>query len=224
MKIKEIADYVQTKLASKGYIIHRYDAFSTDSIYLKVDYGVGGSIRIADHLGKKHLNYRFNISIDEGSEGVRIIKGKVCDRRFYSADSVEMLVSDICQFRDERVQRYGGIQRYLYIAERTRADNKGSKVFWENAREIKISRARLVNNWLSKNGIKYKRMTEIVERVKAQNTKLDKLIKDNGNIWEGLPDNHLDLILIRYAEMTGAKEVSKIVFTTIEGLMDIAIK
>lgn len=57
---KEIADYIGEALKGK-LIIHRYDAFSTNSIYLKFDYGVANSLRISDHSGYDYLSYRYNI-------------------------------------------------------------------------------------------------------------------------------------------------------------------
>ena len=38
-EVKALADYICNALAGK-MIIHRYDAFSTNSVYLKFDYGV----------------------------------------------------------------------------------------------------------------------------------------------------------------------------------------
>lgn len=57
----KIAEDIQRELVERGYIVHRYDAYTTNSIYLKVDYGLAHSIRIADHEGKRYLAYRYNI-------------------------------------------------------------------------------------------------------------------------------------------------------------------
>ena len=62
MKCKEIADYISEKLLQEGFIIHKYQAFSTCSIYLKLDYGACNSIRISDHNGYEHLSYKYNIN------------------------------------------------------------------------------------------------------------------------------------------------------------------
>ena len=48
---QEVAEYVCRQLEGK-VIIHRYDAYSTNSIYLKFDYRVAKSLRISDHPGK----------------------------------------------------------------------------------------------------------------------------------------------------------------------------
>ena len=55
--IKSIADNLVHTLSQAGFTIQRYDASTTDSIYLKLDYGVGNSIRISNHNGKKHLKH-----------------------------------------------------------------------------------------------------------------------------------------------------------------------
>ena len=66
---QEIADYLSEELKNNGFTVHRYDGFSTKSIYLKLDYGVCNSIRISDHNGKKYLKYRYNIG-----EGIKNTK------------------------------------------------------------------------------------------------------------------------------------------------------
>ena len=57
----DIVNILIPKLLDMDFIVHRYDAYSTSSIYLKLDYGVACGIRIADHPGKKKYHYRFNI-------------------------------------------------------------------------------------------------------------------------------------------------------------------
>lgn len=140
-KIREIAETIQIQLLEKGYIIHRYDAFSSNSVYLKVDYGVGGSIRISNHKGKKNLSYRFNIfSHQEGTE-VNVFRDKVCDRHFYQANAVQRLINDVIKFREGRVRRYGGLNRYQSFVEKAKNENQSiTKGFWKNAKEVKLQR------------------------------------------------------------------------------------
>ena len=64
MNEKQIAKILVKKLKELGFIIHRYNAFSTNSIYLKLDYGIACGIRIADHEGRKKYHYRFNVIKD----------------------------------------------------------------------------------------------------------------------------------------------------------------
>ncbi|WP_181879268.1 hypothetical protein [Levilactobacillus brevis] len=46
---------------SQGIKVMRYDAYSTNSVYLKLDYGLLYTLRISDHPGKRYLAYRFNV-------------------------------------------------------------------------------------------------------------------------------------------------------------------
>ena len=55
MSEKQIANLLIQELLKLGFIVHRYNAVTTSSIYLKLDFGVCCGIRIADHSGKKNI-------------------------------------------------------------------------------------------------------------------------------------------------------------------------
>lgn len=90
--IRSLAAYVCDRLAGK-VLIHRYDAYSTNSVYLKFDYGVANSLRIADHAGKEHLAYRFNIILNL-TEPKNDLSGRF-PRNYYPPDMVDQVVEDI---------------------------------------------------------------------------------------------------------------------------------
>ena len=52
---QNLTEVLQEALLEAGIVIQRYDAYSTDSVYLKLDYGVCNSIRISNHNGKRYL-------------------------------------------------------------------------------------------------------------------------------------------------------------------------
>ena len=54
---KEIANILIKNLLNRNFTVHRYNAYSTSSIYLKLDYGLSCGIRISDHPGIK--KYKF---------------------------------------------------------------------------------------------------------------------------------------------------------------------
>jgi len=56
MTCREVANKV-IQMMPKEIVIHRYDSFSTDSIYLKFDYGIGNSLRISGHEGVTSHEY-----------------------------------------------------------------------------------------------------------------------------------------------------------------------
>lgn len=97
-------------LISRGCTVHRYDALSTSSIYLKVDWGAGLSIRIADHEGYSHLNYRFNVDTSRDSGVRRIVcerDGRGFTRAFYGMDSIGELVGDVMRRKGFEIERLG---------------------------------------------------------------------------------------------------------------------
>lgn len=83
--IRDLAAYVCDRLVGK-VLIHRYDAYSTNSVYLKFDYGVANSLRIADHAGKEYLSYRFNIILTL-TEPKNDLSGRF-PRNYYPPDMV----------------------------------------------------------------------------------------------------------------------------------------
>lgn len=59
--LKRAAQYLIDELKANGMIVMRYDSTTTKSIYLKIDDGALGTIRISDHEGKPHLAYKYNL-------------------------------------------------------------------------------------------------------------------------------------------------------------------
>ena len=91
--VKNKADAIVSILKDKGFVIQRYDAYSTDSVYLKLDYGVCNSIRISDHEGKKHLCYRYNMIIGGENNIVeeKYIRYYFNENKVYDSDEEEYL-------------------------------------------------------------------------------------------------------------------------------------
>lgn len=129
--VKDLAAYVCDKLAGK-VLIHRYDAYSTNSVYLKFDYGLGNSLRLSDHTGKAGLNYRFNIITTLKSLGIDT-SGEY-PRFYYPPDMVDQAIADIMEGVTEKRGRYHDYGKALETA-RTRT--KGERGFWEQARLVK---------------------------------------------------------------------------------------
>lgn len=129
--VKDLAVYVCDKLAGK-VLIHRYDAYSTNSVYLKFDYGLGNSLRLSDHTGKAGLNYRFNIITTLKSLGIET-SGEY-PRFYYPPDMVDKAIADIMEGVTEKRGRYRDYEKALETA---RARTKGKPGFWEQARLVK---------------------------------------------------------------------------------------
>lgn len=132
-KLNGIASQVIDRLKGQ-VIIHRYDAFSTNSIYLKFDYGVANSLRISDHPGKRHLRYRFNLILDLAGKKPYSETRDGLVMYFYPPEQLDNLVKDILKAKDEKARQY---HSYAAVV-KTAADKiDASKGFWSGAKEIR---------------------------------------------------------------------------------------
>lgn len=130
IKLDEIADAVIKRLRGK-VVIHRYDSYSTNSIYLKFDYGVANSLRISDHPGKRYLKYRYNILTGINSKKVK--KDGGFERIFYSPDMVKAVCRDILAAKERKKDRY---KDYNAVMDAAAKKSKHEAGFWQGAKEI----------------------------------------------------------------------------------------
>lgn len=130
--IRKLADRITRAVKAHGITVQRYDAFTTNSVYLKFDYGVANSVRISDHMGKLSRSNRFNLlkNIDHSYvEMDRYLK------YFYCTNDLEKLVADIIQNRNDQVEKYGP-RYYDFMMKRNKAANTDTKGFWSKARIV----------------------------------------------------------------------------------------
>ena len=95
MGIKDYMFKLLNDLDYHGFILQYYEAYFTSSCYIKLDYGISNSIRIADHKGKDKYPYRFNlmIGLDKSYEND--------GRYYYSIDDYNKMILDIKKFKEE---------------------------------------------------------------------------------------------------------------------------
>ena len=120
MNEKQIAKVLIEELLRLGFVVHRYNAVTTNSIYLKLDFGVCCGIRIADHNGKKKYHYRFNVIKDYS--GDKIIYFKNLISFFYTYDELPQLLEEVQKERQLKQQRYG-INNYKSYMEKEKVNN-----------------------------------------------------------------------------------------------------
>jgi len=116
----EVVNYLVEKLLEMGFIVHRYDAYSTSSIYLKLDYGLSCGIRIADHPGKKKYNYRFNIIKDYVGDKVIIKDGLIC--YFYNFNELDSVLEKVQQEKQEKINKFGLMNYQIYMKGNSQAN------------------------------------------------------------------------------------------------------
>lgn len=132
--LKAIADEIQEKLLDMGFTVHRLDAYTTNSVYLKVDCGVCHSIRVSDHEGKKHLKFRYNI-------GTFVKKFRSVNdmyRRYYfTVDEVDRLVKFVKYDRVRAIDVLGGRKAYKEQVKRFRERGEAmTEGFWTKCWEV----------------------------------------------------------------------------------------
>lgn len=133
--IQEIATELCDRFLDEGFKIQRYDAYSTKSIYIKLDYGVSNTIRISDHIGYDYLSYKYNIRLDIKQNYVE--KDKKGYLRYYIApQNIEEFIQHTIRERDVKVRRIG-IERYKDWMQRNYEKNNETPGFWSKCREIR---------------------------------------------------------------------------------------
>lgn len=130
-QIKTMADKIVQALRGKGFVIQRYDAYSTSSVYLKLDYGVCNTIRISDHEGKKHLCYRYNVIF--GGE-TNIVEEKYM-RYYFNENTVVGMLNQILFDKAQKIKKYGqtGYKNFMIKNMRDHSNDKG---FWKDAKLV----------------------------------------------------------------------------------------
>ena len=127
-QLNNIANYIITNLKSNGFTIHRYDAYSTNSVYLKLDYGVCNSIRISDHSGKKYLKYRYNLILNGEIKQIQ----DTYPRYYYNQNSINDMINKIILDRNQKVEKYGQVSYNNFM----RTNNQQSASHSSHRRKI----------------------------------------------------------------------------------------
>ena len=126
MNEQQIAKILTQKLLNMGFIVHRYNAITTNSIYLKLDYGVCCGIRIADHNGKKKYHYRFNVVKDYSGDKVIYYKNLIS--YFYNFEELSQLLYMVQEERKAKIRKYG-LENYKLYMEKEKQGNELFKRF-----------------------------------------------------------------------------------------------
>lgn len=110
-QVEFLAAYIQNALVGEGFTVHRYDA-TTGSVYLKLDYGACGTIRVADHKSGRwpymweigpHIIVRENRTHD-----TRV-------RHLYRPEDRDEMVGDILALREERCAEDGVYESNVHL-------------------------------------------------------------------------------------------------------------
>lgn len=127
MRTDKIMYDILEKLDRKGFVLYYLKAFSTSSCYIKLDFGVCKSIRIADHKGIEKYRYTFNLMIG-------LDKSYVEDGRYYYClEDLDKMIKDIIKYRDD-LQKVYGFKYFETMLEYKKQFLRKRKGFWEKAK------------------------------------------------------------------------------------------
>lgn len=133
--VQEVAYELQNRFLDENFIVQRYDSYSTDSVYIKLDYGFAKTIRISDHNGYNHLSYRYNVRLDiKKSYFERDSRG--FPRYYFSVNDIDKLVNLIIENRKKKIDAIGEFKYNLKVIDFLEA-NSGSKGFWRKCKVVR---------------------------------------------------------------------------------------
>lgn len=124
---RDVANTVSRRLIEAGIIVHRCDA-SSGSIYLRLDYGALGTIRISDHNTSQGNDYRWMCRPYIKQMGKKV---KTVPIRTYPPTCRKNLVADIISEKEFRVKNYGSAAYIACIAGFKRMRKKSPDKFWK---------------------------------------------------------------------------------------------
>ncbi len=134
MTEKQIAKYLTEELVRLGFVVHKYNAVTTDSIYLKLDYGVCCGIRISNHKGKKKYHYRFNVIKDY--EGDKITRFENLVSYFYNFNELSEVIEQVQFEKQNKIEKYG-LENYQMYMQKEKEQNELFKRFKQVKGECK---------------------------------------------------------------------------------------
>ena len=134
MTTYEVADELCNRL-SEFFIVHKYCATTTKSVYIKLDYGVANSIRVSDHNGIEKYKYKYNIRKDieekyEEMEGTYL-------RKYYPFKDIGDLVIDVVVDREMKKVTIGKEEYYKQMEEKKKQSESATNSFWLYCTKLK---------------------------------------------------------------------------------------
>ena len=131
--VQETAAAIVAMCRKHGIIVLRYDSVSSDSVYLRLDEGVLGTIRISDHKGRKRAKHRYNLLVN-GRTYTKNHKDGFTEY-FTSLENVDQLFRRVLKERDYLKKTYLPF-RYRHYMRVNKTDSVKSTRFWKRARYV----------------------------------------------------------------------------------------
>ena len=127
--IENTAQRISNLLIHDGFIVHRYNSNSTNTVYLNIDCYLCGIIRISDHPEKSHkkiayhlLEYQKDIKVFKDSNGFI--------QRIYPLNEYETLFNYIQESRKRKFKKYG-VSNYNFLLEYRKETIQHKNKHWD---------------------------------------------------------------------------------------------
>lgn len=105
LSTRHFAEELASRLIKEGFIVHFYQAMTSSSIYMKLDYGASYSIRISNHKGIPKYDYRYNLMMGMSPAKTKKFANSLpapkYPRMFFSQYDVDLMVQAIILSRKE---------------------------------------------------------------------------------------------------------------------------
>lgn len=135
-KTRNFAKQLGMQLKAQGFTVQWYQSTTSNSIYLKLDYGVAHSVRISDHKGKKGFKYRYNLLSNVTYKKVYRVDAKQAGWRYFAPYScVDDIVEIIVNERDSKI-RFWGQKKYDEMMTISYVQNNGKPGFWSKYKYV----------------------------------------------------------------------------------------
>lgn len=117
--MEEIFKQIVEELKKYDFIISTYHSCTTNSVYIKLDYGLANGIRIADHRGKKKYKYRYNVMNDLKEDYMAIDDG--FERYYFMPSNIKKMILKIVLYKQSKICKYG-IDKYKMYMEKMKQE------------------------------------------------------------------------------------------------------
>lgn len=107
----DIAQRIAFILKNKNFDVHIQKSRTTKSVYIKIDYGLGCTIRVSDHQPRKVSSYRYNVlpTVEKSFE-----KNDGSVHYYYDYSQIHFLINDISKRRKFIFNKIGR-KHYNYL-------------------------------------------------------------------------------------------------------------
>lgn len=109
-QLQKAVQFIVEECKKEGIVVHQYNAQTSNSVYLKFDWGLANSLRISDHKGLEKYHYRFNLILGL-PKIINITYRNNGYSTYYPFKEILKCVCDIISNRKKIIEKHG-LEKY----------------------------------------------------------------------------------------------------------------